>query len=740
MAETYPGQSEIVVTSALTEHILGRSLGLPLIPHQVHPVQDGYSERHAIANQVAQRTEQVFAASLTAAAELNIPVTPEMVDQWPDPATLNNLRESLVRQRKRIGMLDGFAEFVATLDEDEQRTGTKLRPNQLDSMHKVNHFMNYTPPASWQTTGKAGAIEAPTGGGKTGTASKIIAALKHGENPAEPVRVLYLTSSQTILKQTLGRDGKRGLGKFAPGLDVGEYWEERQEFRDVTVATTASFNNLMASGKLPDFDAVVVDECDIGYEGLTGDNLKKYCVDKILVGLTATPVQSAEKNIYSLYEHNIAKMDLRDAVRDGILAPVRARTILKEPDWSKIALPSDPAEQRQEKRKHRMRAWLDDVKHKIITETVPRGVGAVVRLPAGGDIEYARRFAEELRQEMALAPYKGKGPNNLGLTHVPRQIRAMEIGGSAQATVKGRGVKDAALSLFDKRELDVLTHVSALERGWDSDWPYDYYDVDPNRSRTKTTQALGRTLRMLTDKNGVPLAGPDGKPIRAEAMSYLDPDMEDQFTVCDALNLKSGEVLDHQPFEVRPRKGPKKRDEQEQQEEEGPNTGKEDSEFRIVITAAGEVAVVEVVELAHGDADAAPQTAEAQYSGEEEILDYQTALAHSGLGQTIFRRLWQLRNLEADGLILASELYADLRALWEVQPMLKPEPLPEEGFVHITEVMSQLNRSDLREFGVRQLAARHKLPARRFITSDDRVGFYFAVDDIPDIIAHLAKQ
>src|SRR5688572_7952257 len=114
MPEALGRPFEFSVTPALADRLLGRSL-------QLGPFQpDVYNERQAIYQRVAARGQQVFEANVAVATADGMTITPEMVEAWPDPATLDNLRQSFLRERKRVGMLDGLDNFIAHLDEDER--------------------------------------------------------------------------------------------------------------------------------------------------------------------------------------------------------------------------------------------------------------------------------------------------------------------------------------------------------------------------------------------------------------------------------------------------------------------------------------------------------------------------------------------------------------------------------------------------------------------------------------------
>ncbi len=708
MVEVYSRPAEFDL--ALAQETLGVAVA---VDPAARP--DSYDEKWAILDRALNIRTGVFNATMAAAARAGIVVDEAIVRGWPDEDTTQYMRQLLVRERKKVGMLDGIDSFVARQDALQQVGGTQLRWNQDDAMHKTRGFLHKIPPSSWQTTGKSGLIESATGTGKTGIFSKLTAVLKYGENPQEPVRVLIVTPRQVLLEQTKG-----AFAKFAPGIpEPGLYYEDLKELKDVTVMSQAAFDALVAAGKLPDFDAVIVDEAH-GVGPVTDANLRKYCVDKILLGVTATP----KARTRALFEHEIHRHDLRDAIQDGILAPVCAQNILAEPDWEAIehTLPTDPAELKKARRRLRLEAWKHDALGKI-EKAIQRGVGVVISCPAGEDIEFAKEYARMLRNHRVDASVREGQDNKLGPAMTPREVRAIAIGGQkheiqdgpVKRTVQGvelKRLQKAALKEFEDGGVDVLLYVSALGIGWDSLIAKVFIDMDPSRSPEEKLQAIGRILRLLEDEHG--------NPIKAEVYTYIDPDFVGQYTGCDALNLKSGESIEHAPIEVQPRLG--------LADEKNRSSGDVDV-FMAVDNVDG--VVIEEVVLAHTDRDAD--------GPEDEILTYEEAYLRSGLGAIAFKGLWHDMGNRMDDLVFSSELLDTLTRFWEAKPQFRPETLPDAGFVPEAEVHAQLERRDLKVTGIRQLAARHGHQARRYISSG-RVSFYYAADDVPAILDALGKR
>jgi superfamily II DNA or RNA helicase len=687
-----------------------------------------YDEKWAILERALAIRTATFTADIAAAEAAGIQLDEAMLANWPDSNRLAYMQQALARERKKVGMLNGIDSYVARQDAHEQAGGTQLRWNQDNAMHKIQKFMHTMRPSSWQTSGKSGLINSATGTGKTGIFSKLTAVMKYGEHAEEPVRVLILTPRRTILEQT-----KAAFAKFAPRLAVGRYYEDLKELQNVTVISQASFDALMARGELPDYDVVIADEAHrVGQA--TERHLRSYCIDKILLGVTATPTARTR----ALFEHEIHKHDLREAVQDGILAPVRGQNVLAEPNWEQYQgqLPTNPTELRRAKRQLRLEHWKVAA-IPLVEDAVKRGVGVVIRCPAGEDIKFAKDYAEFLRERFVLAPPdQDNTQHKLQVDLAPRIIRAMAIGGQEQAIkkeglnvikiLKGAALKrlqNKALDDFQEGEVDVLLYVSAIGLGWDSPRAKVFIDMDPTRSETEVKQALGRALRLWEEEDNT-----TGRkiPIKAYAYSFIDPDFEGQYTVCDALNLKSGESIEHLPVVAPP----------EAHDVESPDD-EEDSEERADWAELFEdgspepVSVIGEVALEH-----APP---AESDDNDEILTHGEALARSGLSPLTFQRFWRQRGLGSDDLIFDSELHGGLAELWETNTQLRPQPLPSSGYMHENEVLARANRTTLKAPALRQVAFWHGYAAQRFITNDNRIGFYYAEADVPEILAKIRK-
>ena len=298
------GLSSLAIEEA--QHLLGYAVAPLYDPKKGFDPEIVYDERYAICEAALQAKANMRSALEQAAQTAGQEVGAEQLASWkPGERELTAIRHGLRRERIRARMLDGFASFIDDGRMQERAMGTPLWRNQQDMMLSTEKFLALKP-HTYSARGKGGVISGPPGVGKTGVISAISAACKYNEDPHERVKIIVLENTQNVMHQTHGKAGDRGYGKFAPHLDVGlRYQSEKDLDHDIVIMPFASFNLLMERGEMPDADLVIPDEVDIYCTGNTGENLRKYGADKIVIGLTATP----DKATYDLLPHDIYTME-----------------------------------------------------------------------------------------------------------------------------------------------------------------------------------------------------------------------------------------------------------------------------------------------------------------------------------------------------------------------------------------------------------------------------------------------
>lgn len=675
-----------------------------LITDEMPLFTDEYDERQVIFDDVKREYDELVSSMLAAAERIGFEMTEEDAANWqPDLTQIQFLREKTAPMRKRLRMIEGALQYEEDRVRAHEQRGVPLRPYQHESVQAFTNFL-INAPRSGEAGGKSGIIEMPTGTGKTGIFANIASMLKHGEHADEPVKVLVIVPTQTILDQTMGRKGDRGFGKFAPHLNVGAYYQYEKELdKEVVVMTASSFNSMMQKGTLPHFDAVIVDEAHTVIGEKTGSNIQTYCQDKIAIGLTATPEYDEVRSAYSLFEHKIHEMEFQDAVTSGKLSPVRGHLLEVEPEYDKYQLPIDPDERQFAKRKIELEARMMQAV-KIIEEAVSRGLGVIVRCPAGDDINLAVEFAKFLNTRLAPTP------GDFGY----RPIVAEHVGGSYKRL--GTFTKDEIFDDFNDGKVDVLTYVKAIGMGWDSPHAKVLINLASTTSAVEMRQAIGRIMRLMKDIYG--------EATIAEAYDFKDSQLgTKQYTCLDALKTESGQLLTHDKNQI---------------------------DDEIVIPTPRRFMRVEVPEvtavIAHTVGQMALEhTVDAELPDNLEITATVNALkgdfvplgeASRILGVSIAT----LKNiLFSVGSSSGREIPKDeLVAILELFPDTYAEDLPETGYVSARDVTLRAPKH-VRLLQILPFARRNDITPWRFRGPDGKIGFYFTHEDEARLHALIAE-
>ena len=198
--------------------------------------------------------------------------------------------------------------------QGETRT---VRPYQAEAMRALDHAL--------ELGKRRFLIELPTGTGKT---DLICLYLKRLFQAGWVERVLVLVDRDQLARQA--HEPIQDLLSAYPS-----YWlrpgAARQE-QQITVALVQTTIGRIDEFTAGNFDVVITDECHRSIYGAWQAALTRF--DAVHIGLTATPAGYIERNTYDFYQCEPGKPDfsyaIRDAFRDGFLAPYRFATGITE--------------------------------------------------------------------------------------------------------------------------------------------------------------------------------------------------------------------------------------------------------------------------------------------------------------------------------------------------------------------------------------------------------------------------
>lgn len=454
----------------------------------------------------------VRAAGMTTLSEA------QLAEWRPQPGQVIRIQQELRGERQRARMLSGLASYIS----DPEKMAP-LRGHQVVAMRKINGFLEKAPRN--EKNAKTGYVNMATGTGKTGVFVHLVDALKSCEDREDPIRVVVLSPTQQILRQTIGKpatqeDEPHGFTKFTPHLQPTTYYQNEKNISPITVMTNASFNNLVESGAMPDFDAIIIDETHTGLGETISERIAEYSANKLVIGFTATPDYDTERKSSNLLDHEIHTLSLPESVKQGLLAPVKAElrelSIDFAPYDGSIEREAYAAALQKALFKARLSSSVPD-----IMASIQRGEGVILRCPPGDDAWYSRYAATLLRES-----------ESLGTNVPPRKLRAVSVGGSERSNTSDTLLIEA----FNRGDrIEVMSYVKLINMGTDVPRAKLLVNLNPTASLVDMTQALGRLTRNF--KNG------KDEWSRAHCIDFVDSSLGDrQFSGLDVIGMRPAQL------------------------------------------------------------------------------------------------------------------------------------------------------------------------------------------------------
>jgi len=278
-------------------------------------------------------------------------------------------------------------------------------------------------------------------------------------------RTLYLAHREQLPRQTEER--------FA------ELWPEASStiFRGgaarptshIVLSTVQAVGRNLSRFDSREFDYLIVDEAHHAvaesYRSVLG-----YFQPRFLLGLTATPDRTDERSLLDVFRQNAHRLDLDEAVRRGILVPIRCLRVETNVDLTRIRF---------------------------------------------NGIDYRLKDLEEClqvpgRDELVVKTYTKHSIGKSGVCfcvnvdHAERMAREFESAGVKAASVSGRIAADQrkqVLSAYEAGEIQVLCACDILSEGWDSPRTEVLLMARPTLSKIVYLQQLGRGTRKAPGKD-----------------------------------------------------------------------------------------------------------------------------------------------------------------------------------------------------------------------------------------------
>lgn len=433
---------------------------------------------------------------------------------------------------RRVTMLNNVEAYQRAYENGD--AGNDLLPHQHEPFRKMLGFLCN------EAFHEPGHISIPTAFGKSFLSIKMLEALGVGTpvgNDPQPLRALYLVPRELLLHQIIGADYKRGFGRFAPDLTVTPYYGKEKDLSgDVVAMIYHSYIKATREGVLDDqhFDIKVYDE---GHHTL-GEHISKTIAlhrqkpaKSVEFAVTASKEYDEHRAVSKLFPHEIAKVELRDAIQEGSLASVQCW--MYETD-SVLHITSDKRSKdftEQDLAPLRFDQKRNERGVDFIAKFAESGRKGIVRCVAGDGCAHAKEIARLADMRIITDPVTGE----------KRRLRVAATGDfqtdEEQQEVQAR---------YEDGLLDAIAYVSILDEGWDTPQTKFLIRLAPTRSKVVAIQSLGRILRPYKPK---PLA---------QVVEFLDTldGPNPPITFIDTLNIDLEAIEDSQGVVVGPNKSP----------------------------------------------------------------------------------------------------------------------------------------------------------------------------------------
>ena len=349
-------------------------------------------------------------------------------------------------------------------DGDEHAEGT-LRSDQHEVFEAFADFLGEV--ACGLEEQRWAHIVLPPRTGKTVLAARIVS--------ATGLHAAFVVPTRVLVQQVADE-----LARFASEVPTGAFFSERKGLvrHGLNLVTYASL--VKHGGALPaalrKADLVFVDEAHHAMSARRRQALAS-CFDRdaIRVALTATPDYDQERRLDVLFPRRIARVELREALEGGLLAPAHVHVAEVDVDGSRVEL----------------------VAGEYRADQIGELLGQAPFLEAA--LRY--RYAEAHRQRPCMIACSTRRQAH-ALRRFFRQRRP--AGSPLPALLLGETPaeeRERALRSFERGRIDTLVQVGVLIEGWSSARCKLLIDLAPGRSRVRATQKYFRVLTRHGDEH-----------------------------------------------------------------------------------------------------------------------------------------------------------------------------------------------------------------------------------------------
>lgn len=354
--------------------------------------------------------------------------------------------EALDKKREWVQALNNLGEYIQRHHEGD----ATLRGKQATVFEDLHDFL--------EEGGTEGYVVLPTGVGKTVLFTEFIEALD--------VRSMIVVPTQTLVRQT----GEK-IKQFAPEMEYGSVYAKEKDFgRQATVITYDSFVIGVRNGTInpDDYKALILDEVHESLSPARREAVNTFS-DSIKIGFTATPEYSNAKSTENLLKNEIHRLEIREAVEEGLLAPLTCILVRTKADMSTVER-KPSGEYDDTEFEAQLRAYSINKACVELYKKAYKGKQAIV---FANSIAHSR----ELEKEFA-----------------DRNIFAACLDGDVEEDEQIEIIK-----AYEEGTIEVIIGVDMLTRGFDAPQASVCLNLAPTTSKVRATQRGGRVLRLDED-------------------------------------------------------------------------------------------------------------------------------------------------------------------------------------------------------------------------------------------------
>jgi superfamily II DNA or RNA helicase len=244
-----------------------------------------------------------------------------------------------------------------------------------------------------------------------------------------------------------------------------KHWQEGYNSDKVYCSTIQSMLGKIRQFPRDYFDYIVIDEAHHG-AARTYRYLIEYFDPKFLLGLTATPDRLDSQNLEEIFGRIAHSLDLKTAIEQGKLVPIRALRVNTNISFDKI-------------RVNRYDYTKNDLEKNLIVEDRDNIIFETYRNYIYGTGRKTVIFCVSVPHAKRLAELFKNNDINAKIVH----------GGM------NRKERESVLKDYEYGNVNVLTSCSVLNEGWDSPVTSVLFMARPTMSKVLYMQQLGRGVR-----------------------------------------------------------------------------------------------------------------------------------------------------------------------------------------------------------------------------------------------------